>query len=50
MKHLLVTGNSIDGLMFYGPFDSVEEAVEYAEKFHNNMEWCVGELKEPVKE
>ena len=30
MKYLLVVGNPVFGLYFYGPFDEADEAIQYA--------------------
>ena len=44
--HIVVVGNAIDGLAFHGPFDSYDEALEYAEGFIDR-DWHVVPLTPP---
>jgi hypothetical protein len=39
---IIVTGNPIDGLEHYGPFNSQEEAIGWIE--HDGGDWWVTEL------
>lgn len=41
---ILVVGNPINGLTFMGPFDSSEEATEFAETSFKKEEWWVAPL------
>jgi hypothetical protein len=39
---VVATGNAFDGLTLLGPFDTKEEALEYAKaNIHRDMEWRV---------
>lgn len=44
---ILVIGNPVDGIIFIGPFDDGEEAVEYAEVHHKNDEWWMAPIDTP---
>ena len=44
--YILVVGNVIDGLRFVGPFESPDEAGEYAEVHERHSEWSIGDLEE----
>lgn len=44
--HIVVTGNVIDGLFFFGPFPSYDDALEYVESI-NDADWHVVELQPP---
>lgn len=43
---IVITGNIMDGMNFYGPFESFEEALEYAEAEIMDA-WFVAELIKP---
>jgi len=45
-QHIIVTGNPLDGLEFYGPFDTSDEAGEWAEKKIPNNEWWIATLED----
>ena len=45
-KFILVTGNPVDGLSFFGPFNDPEEAHEFAEGCGTG-DWWVAMLEEP---
>ncbi len=40
-KHIIVVGNPVDGLRFYGPFSDAESACSYAdlELSDGSLEW-----------
>ena len=42
---ILVVGNPVDGLQFYGPYETNDEAVDAAD-FHDS--WCVADLNAPT--
>ena len=42
--HVVVTGNPIDGLFFYGPFTLYEDAARFAETECNGEQWWVAPL------
>lgn len=44
---VIITGSPIDGLVLTGPFDSAEEAIEYAEYNFYCDNWWIKELEEP---
>lgn len=48
-KFLVITGNPVDGLFFYGPFDDRESAVDWAETEQSDMEYWVSDLHTPVE-
>lgn len=49
MKHILVTGNPVDGFEFYGPFNNGVDAVEYANQCAGiEGEWWTADLN-PVE-
>ena len=41
---VLLTGNPVDGLIFYGPFESAEHAADWAEGNCKNEEWWTADL------
>lgn len=45
-KHIIIAGDPVGGLFFYGPFDTAVEAVEAA---HNSGldDWWVAEVRDP---
>lgn len=49
MKHLIVVGNPVDGYEFYGPFESPDDAIRYAD---NNLDygdhWEITKLIDPL--
>ena len=51
MKYIILSGNPVEGYEFYGPFDTQESALRYAD---NNLdydrEWCFAHLIEPKGE
>lgn len=49
MKYLIAFGNPVDGFGFIGPFDSAEDANEYAEHDRDLscVDWWVVELIAP---
>jgi hypothetical protein len=48
MMHILIVGNPMDGFSYFGPFESVEDAIEYGEKNFAEDEWWVSELNKEV--
>jgi hypothetical protein len=43
--HIIVTGNPVDGLEFYGPFKTHDDAVEFANTDpHMPDEWWIAKL------
>jgi hypothetical protein len=46
-KYIIVDGNPVDGLNFIGPFDTDEEAVEYAGLYVD--EWWIATIEPSEK-
>lgn len=46
MAIIIVTGNPVDGLEFFGPFETGEEAFEYADE-NRLEEWWTAPINEP---
>jgi hypothetical protein len=45
---ILIVGNVVDGVEFYGPFSTTEEAIELANiELRNREDWCIGYLNNP---
>jgi len=44
--HIIIEGNSVDGLTFIGPFDSQDAAVEFADT-NCDTGWLIGNLTSP---
>ncbi len=44
---LLVVGDPVDGFDYVGPFDSSEQAQEWAQEFTDGDSWWVVELQSP---
>lgn len=42
---IIVTGNPVDGLAFYGMFDSEQVAIEFAERELDNGDWWIAPLR-----
>jgi hypothetical protein len=49
-KYILITGDPVDGFFYYGPFDTNDDAVAYADDEQHGMDWWVAELQPPKKE
>lgn len=47
-KQIVITGNPVDGFFFYGPFDSAEAAISWAEVEHQGQSWWVAPMGLPV--
>lgn len=45
-SYILIVGNVIDGLRFYGPFVTADEAAQFAQESAEtkNDTWTIGEL------
>jgi len=41
---IVITGNPVDGLFFYGPFKTAEDANEWADAEQSDKEWWVSHL------
>lgn len=51
MKHIVMTGNIIDGFQFIGPFDDRDDAVLYAQATYEfRGDWWLAELQAPGEE
>jgi hypothetical protein len=46
--HIVVTGNPVDGLTFYGVFKTAIDANDWADIRLNGKEWWVAELAHPT--
>lgn len=47
MKYCVVVGNPIDGLGIIGPFDSVDDSRNFAEKKFPDSNWWIVTLGDP---
>lgn len=47
MQYIVITGNPCDGFFFYGPFDTAEQANDWADREQHGMDWWVGPLATP---
>jgi hypothetical protein len=51
VNYLVIVGNPLDGYTHFGPFDSQNEATDWAsENVDRYYEWWIGELFESVEE
>ena len=41
LKYIIIVGNVVDGLRFYGPYDTAEDANEIADNAFKNEDWVV---------
>lgn len=48
--YILVTGNPIDGFMYFGPYDTHDEAVEIADRDLGAVEWWTAKLWNDVED
>jgi hypothetical protein len=46
--HIVVTGNPVDGLTFYGVFKTAEDANDWADIHLNGHEWWVASVVHPT--
>ena len=46
---IVVRGNPIDGLEFFGPFDSEDDATEWADNHRDSRDWWVAYVTKPDK-
>jgi len=44
MKFVIVSGNAIDGLVLYGPFDNFDEAETIAARELDDDDWVITDL------
>jgi hypothetical protein len=44
---ILITGNVVDGLVFYGPFDDSEAAIDFGEDLNDVDNWTIAEVIKP---
>lgn len=49
-QSLVITGNPVDGLVYWGPFMSHDAAVEYADRGYRHADWWVTTLNPPGTE
>jgi len=47
MSYIVITGNPVDGLFFYGPFLDANDAGDWAEREHDGQEWWTAHLSAP---
>jgi hypothetical protein len=38
---IILVGNVMDGIRFYGPFDTLDDAQEYAKRFFKLEDWSI---------
>ena len=48
MKYVIAFGNAFDGIRLYGPFDTFEDADQFAQT-DRNAEWVIAEIN-PVNQ
>jgi hypothetical protein len=46
-KWLLIVGCPIDGFMYFGPFDTVNEAHDWREALHVGADYWIAQLNSP---
>jgi len=44
---LVITGNPVQGFFYYGPFDSLDAATEWAAREQDGEDWWAGPLDSP---
>jgi hypothetical protein len=49
-RHIVITGNPVDGLFFYGPFATADEASDWAETNHDGQDWWIAPLASQEQE
>lgn len=47
VKYIITFGNPVDGFNYCGPFDTADDAVQYANTFDDDGPWWVVELTPP---
>jgi hypothetical protein len=47
MKWIVIVGNVVDGLTFFGPFYNREAALDWTEANPIDSDWTIGPLAEP---
>lgn len=47
MRYCVAQGNPFDGVTLYGPFDTTEEADEWATANGDNLDWWIVDLNSP---
>lgn len=50
MQYCVAQGNPFDGVTLYGPFETSEEASEWAESNDGNFDWWIVNLNAPEDE
>lgn len=49
-KHCVITGNPVDGLFVIGPFDSYDDAIDWACAEQEGQDWWVTDMRDPGEE
>ena len=49
MDFIVITGNFVDGFIFYGPFPDSDEAIRWAERELRGLEYWISELYREVQ-
>lgn len=49
MKHIIVTDDPVNGFTFIGPFDGIDEALEFgnANPPHHSVGWWIAPIADP---
>jgi hypothetical protein len=45
--HIVISGNIVDGIKIYGPFNAADEAIDWAADVCDDETWFVSSLKKP---
>lgn len=45
--YIVVAGNAVDGLAFYGPFDHLDAALDWAQRAISGEPWVIADLLDP---
>lgn len=43
--YIVIIGNVVDGLTFFGTFKKIDQAIEYAERELNDVEWAIAPIE-----
>jgi hypothetical protein len=47
MKYIVIIGDVVNGVRFYGPFATIRDATDYADEFTRGEEWIIGTVNSP---
>lgn len=48
MQYVVIVGDPVLGLKFFGPFEDADEAMTWADQEHDDQSWWVADMEMPA--